>query len=58
MKDGEDYLLAPVLAGMCRYGDLMDGTLTLVDVARMNEALIVKSENEARMMDAAKQRKD
>ena len=58
MRDGEDYLLAPVLNGMCRYGELMDGSLTLVDIARMNEALIVKSENEARMMDAAKQKKD
>jgi hypothetical protein len=54
MRDGEDYLLAPVLAGMCSYGELLDGTLTLVDIARMNEGLVVKAENEARMIAAVR----
>ena len=53
MRDGEDYLLGPVAAGMCSYRDLIDGSLTLVDIARMNEALDVKAENEARVIDAA-----
>ena len=58
MRDGEDYLLAPVLSGMCQYRDLLDGSLTLVDIARMNEALMVKAENESRAMTAAKAKKD
>ena len=48
MTDGEDWLLRPVLEGMCKYESLKDGTLDLEDVARMNDALDVKYENEAR----------
>ena len=48
MADGEDYLMRPVLEGMCGYESLMDGTLNLEDVARMNDALEVKYENERR----------
>lgn len=48
MTDGEDYVMRPVLSGMCRYESLLDGTLSLGDVARMNEALDVKGENETR----------
>lgn len=40
--------MAPVLEGMCKYESLIDGTLSLLDVARMNEALEVKWENERR----------
>jgi hypothetical protein len=53
MASGEDYLLRPVLHGMCRYESLNDGTVSLADVARMNDALDVKFENEARAHDAA-----
>lgn len=45
MKDGEDWLMRPVLRGLCRYESLHDGTLTLMDVAKMNEALDVELEN-------------
>jgi hypothetical protein len=31
--------MRPVLAGLCRYESLKDGTLNLCDVAFMNEAL-------------------
>jgi len=39
--------MAPVLAGLCSFESLKDGTLDLCDVALMNDALAVKSENEA-----------
>jgi hypothetical protein len=52
MNDDEDWIMRPVLEGLCRYESLINGTLDLVDVARMNEALDVKGENMARMNDA------
>lgn len=46
--------MRPVLRGLCRYDSLHDAALTLVDFARMNDALDVMDENEARMREAAK----
>lgn len=54
MPDGEDWLLRPVVRGMCRYESLKDGTLDLADVAMMNEALNVQDENERRYLRALK----
>ncbi len=51
MGEGEDWLLRPVLEGCCRYESLIDGTLDLSDVARINEALDVKYENMKRLED-------
>jgi hypothetical protein len=48
----EEWCLSPVHAGMCRYESLIDGTLDLSDIARMNEYLAVRHENEARANDA------
>lgn len=48
MIEGEDWVLRPVMRGMCRYESLIDGTLGLADVALMNEALDVEAENIAR----------
>jgi len=48
MGDGEDWLMRPALEGMCRYESLKDCTLDLVDIAKMNEALDVRIENENR----------
>jgi len=57
MASGEDWVMRPVLRGLCRYESLIDGTLDLFDVARMNEALDVNDENERRVNEAlAKQR--
>ena len=55
MAGGEDWLMRPVLAGMCRYESLRDrsGLVRLFDIARMNEALDVQSENEYRAREAA-----
>lgn len=49
-----DWLLRPAICGMCRYESLKDGTLDIADVALMNDALDVKSENEWRYLNAQK----
>lgn len=54
MATGEDWLLRPVVEGMCKYESLKDCTLDLGDVARMNDALDVKIENEWRMQEQSK----
>jgi hypothetical protein len=54
MADEEDWLMRPVIEGMCRYESLKDCTIDLEDVARMNEALDVRAENERRYREAQK----
>lgn len=51
MADEEDWLLRPVIHGLCRYESLLDGTLSLDDVSRMNEALDVMQENQLRQQE-------
>lgn len=46
---GEDWLMRPVLRGMCQYESLINGKVDLFDVARMNDAIDVQDENERRM---------
>lgn len=48
MTDDEDWIMRPCLEGMCKYESLKDCTLDLLDIAKMNEALDVKFENERR----------
>jgi hypothetical protein len=52
MASGEDWLMRPVLRGLCKYESLINGTVDLFDIARMNEALDVTDENERRINDA------
>lgn len=52
LPDGEDYLMRPVLAGMCKLESLLDGTLDLGDIAWANDALAIKAENERRYREA------
>jgi hypothetical protein len=47
MPDHEEYLMTPVGRGMCRYESLLDGTLDLADVAKMNDYLVMLADNEA-----------
>jgi len=49
LPHGDDWLYRPVMAGMCRYESLIDGTLDLADIARMNDALDVRDENQRRL---------
>jgi len=46
MGEGEEWVLRPCRAGMCRYESLVDGTLGLEDVSIMNEYLDVEQTNE------------
>lgn len=52
MPDGEDFLMMPVLEGMCRYESVIDGTLDLTDFATMNDAIAVRDENTRRAHEA------
>lgn len=54
MGQGEDWLMRPVLEGLCRFESLKDGSLALFDLMLMNEALDVKYENERRYRDSLK----
>jgi hypothetical protein len=56
MPDNLDWLLAPVAANWCKYESLKDGTLDLLDIAIMNDALAVKAENDARARKAAERK--
>ena len=56
LPDGLDFLMRPVLRGMCRFESLKDGSLDLCDVALMNEALDVMDENASRAQEASKAR--
>jgi hypothetical protein len=46
--------MRPVIRSLCSFESLKDGTLSLADVALMNDALDVQDENEARYRDAQK----
>jgi hypothetical protein len=52
MTEDEDWVIKPSLRGMCKYESLKDGTLDLEDVARMNAAIDVETENENRRQKA------
>lgn len=43
--------MRPVLAGLCRYESLKDGSLNIADIALMNDALDVRGDNERLMRD-------
>ncbi len=49
MASEEDWLLRPAAEQMCRYESLIDGTLSLEDVADMNEYLDIRAENTYRV---------
>lgn len=44
--------MRPVARGWCRYESLLDGSISLFDIAEMNEALDVMDENNARIRSA------
>lgn len=41
---------------MCKYESLLDGTLDLADIALMNDCLLVRAENKARLRAAMESR--
>lgn len=56
LPDDMDYLMRPVLRGMCRYESLVDSTLGLEDIALMNDAIDAQDENASRAQEAARPR--
>lgn len=52
MDDDMDFLLRPVMRGMCRFESIKDGTLDLADFCLMNDALDVDNENTRRAHEA------
>lgn len=54
LPGGEDWLLRPVLRGMCRLESLFDGALSLEQIALANDALDAADENERRIREALK----
>lgn len=55
MPRGEDWLWRPVDRGLCSYLDVVNGNLQIHDIAKMNDILAVREENESRARNAAKQ---
>lgn len=55
MQDGEGWLLRPVNHGLCRYESLLNGSIDLADIARMNESIDVDNENRIRLTEWAEQ---
>ena len=41
--------MRPVLRGCCAYESLIDGKLSLLDIARLNDAIDVADENARRL---------
>ena len=58
MVDEEDWLMRPILRGMCKMESLIDGTLSLEDIDLCNEALDVQDENEWRIRQAMEEDDD
>lgn len=52
MTDGEEWVMRPVLRGMCKYESLIKCELDLEDIARMNAAIDVEMENDFRRQKA------
>ncbi len=51
MACGEDWLYRPLLRGLFKAESLYDGSLNLLAIAKLNEALDVQAENERRLND-------
>lgn len=45
-------MLIPVHEGMCRYESLLNCTIDLSDIAKMNDSLLIRAENRERMRKA------
>jgi hypothetical protein len=49
LPDGEDFVRRPVQAGLISYVALTDGSVDLADIARMNDWIDIKADNDARI---------
>ena len=57
LADETDWVMRPVLAHLISYDRLLDGSVGLVDIARMNDALDIQYENQRRADEAAQNRR-
>lgn len=48
LPKGRSWLLAPVVKGMCSFESIRNGTVSLGDIALMNDALAAQAENQQR----------
>jgi len=53
MPDNVGWVMRPMVAGFCSYAELVNGSLSLYDVALMNDVLDVREENDRRLEQAA-----
>ena len=49
MSDESDWVMRPVMRKLIKYGELLNGSLTIMDLGRLNEAIDVLNENERRL---------
>ncbi len=49
MPGGEDWLMRPVMHGLCRYESLKGTELDLADFARMNDAIDIDEVNRKKL---------
>lgn len=54
LYDGMDFIMRPILAGVCKMESAKDCSLDLADFALMNDAILVQGENSWRAMEAMK----
>jgi hypothetical protein len=52
LPGGEDWVMRPVLRGLCKLESLFDGTLSIEQIALANDALDVADENDRRIREA------
>jgi hypothetical protein len=58
MSDELDWVMRPVVQGMCKYESLKDGTLRLYDISIMNEALDVEFKNKSLILNEQKRQSE
>ena len=48
LGDEIDFIMKPVLRGLCKYESMIDGTLSIYDVSLLNATIDVYDENQLR----------
>jgi hypothetical protein len=54
LPEGLDFIMRPVLRGMCSYESAVSGALDICDFADMNDAIDALDENTFRAQEASK----
>lgn len=56
MINVDEYLFAPVYAGMWQHRDIVENVFTFDDLMDIHEVMAIKAENEKRSYEAAQQK--